>query len=172
VTQPPSALNEAALEAAAQTASRLIAAAPGPLRRVRLSAGDVRIELEWPEPARAEPNGHAQDAAIAPAAADAVGGTGAANGHPVTTADGPPLHFVCAPMVGTFYRSPEPGADPFVREGDSVAVGQQVAILEAMKMMMPVEADAAGQVVRILPADAAGVEYGEPLIAIVPRASA
>ena len=53
------------------------------------------------------------------------------------------LHYVCAAIVGTFYRGPEPGAAPFVSEGDMVRPGQQIAILEAMKMMMPVEADRA-----------------------------
>jgi acetyl-CoA carboxylase biotin carboxyl carrier protein len=73
---------------------------------------------------------------------------------------------VTAPTVGVFYRSPEPGAPPFVSEGDVVAAGQQVAIIEAMKLMIPVEADRAGRVAAILCADADAVEYGQPLLVL------
>jgi acetyl-CoA carboxylase biotin carboxyl carrier protein len=82
-------------------------------------------------------------------------------GHPDGPADTFPL---CAGTVGTFYRAPEPGAAPFVAEGDTVRPGQQVAIIEAMKLMIPVEAERAGEVVEFLVADRAPVEYGQPLM--------
>jgi acetyl-CoA carboxylase biotin carboxyl carrier protein len=66
-------------------------------------------------------------------------------------------------MVGTFYRAPSPGAPPFVEEGDAVAVGQTLCILEAMKLMNEVKADREGIVRRIFPDNAQPVEYGEPL---------
>jgi acetyl-CoA carboxylase biotin carboxyl carrier protein len=78
--------------------------------------------------------------------------------------NGAPPDLVCAPSVGTFYRSPEPGAPPFVTEGDLVQSGQQIAIVEAMKLMLPVEAARAGRVTRVLKTDGEPVEYGEPLI--------
>jgi acetyl-CoA carboxylase biotin carboxyl carrier protein len=65
-----------------------------------------------------------------------------------------------------FYRCPEPGADPFVREGDVVTTGQQIAIIEAMKLMLPVEAERAGRIVEVLKGDGEPVEYGEPLFAL------
>ncbi|WP_343044371.1 acetyl-CoA carboxylase biotin carboxyl carrier protein, partial [Micromonospora maritima] len=88
---------------------------------------------------------------------------------PVTAAgDEPARHVVRAPTVGVFYRAPEPGAKPFVAEGDIVQPGQQVGIVEAMKLMIPVHADAHGTVVEVLRADGAPVEYDEPLLALSP----
>jgi acetyl-CoA carboxylase biotin carboxyl carrier protein len=78
------------------------------------------------------------------------------------------LTYVCAAMVGTFYRAPQPDAEPFVQEGDTVRAGQQVAALEAMKMIMPVHATDEGEVVKILVPNGTPVEYGERLIAIAP----
>ena len=75
---------------------------------------------------------------------------------------------VRAPSVGVFYRAPEPGAPPFVGEGDTVRPGQQVAIVEAMKLMLPVEADRAGRVVEVLKRDGEPVEYGEVLFVLAP----
>jgi oxaloacetate decarboxylase alpha subunit len=73
-----------------------------------------------------------------------------------------------APMVGTFYRAPSPGADPFVREGDTVAIGQTLCILEAMKLMNEVKADEEGIVHRIHPENAQPVEYGQLLFELEP----
>ncbi|WP_052914431.1 acetyl-CoA carboxylase biotin carboxyl carrier protein [Protofrankia coriariae] len=68
--------------------------------------------------------------------------------------------------MGVFYRAPEPGAKPFVAEGDLITRGQQVAIIEAMKLMIPVEADASGRVLEILVADGTPVEHGQPLLTV------
>jgi len=78
------------------------------------------------------------------------------------------LFRIEAPMVGTFYRAPSPGAAPFVEEGDAVAVGQTLCILEAMKLMNEVKADREGIVRRIFPDNAQPVEYGEPLFELEP----
>lgn len=75
-------------------------------------------------------------------------------------------HRIVAGLPGTFYRAPSPGADPFVSVGDRVADGQQVAIVEAMKMMNPVEADCDGEIVEILVEDAAPVVAGTPLFGV------
>ncbi len=75
-------------------------------------------------------------------------------------------HTVNSPMVGTFYRAPSPGANNFVEVGDSVAVGDTLCIVEAMKMMNQIEADKAGIVKAILVDDAAPVEFDEPLFVI------
>jgi acetyl-CoA carboxylase biotin carboxyl carrier protein len=65
-----------------------------------------------------------------------------------------------------FYRAPQPGAPAFVSEGDLVAPGQQVAIIEAMKLMIPVEADRVGRISAVLVSDGQPVEYGQPLFAL------
>lgn len=71
-----------------------------------------------------------------------------------------------SPMVGTAYRSPEPGASPFVDVGTKVSEGQTVLVIEAMKTMNQIPAHRSGTVTRILVEDAHPVEYGEPLIVI------
>ncbi|HEX2045874.1 MAG TPA: acetyl-CoA carboxylase biotin carboxyl carrier protein [Gaiellaceae bacterium] len=73
-----------------------------------------------------------------------------------------------SPMVGTFYRAPQPGADPFVEEGDAVAPGQTLCILEAMKLMNEVKADAEAVVRRICVGNAEPVEYGQLLFELEP----
>ena len=78
---------------------------------------------------------------------------------------------ICAPTVGTFYHAPAPGEAPFIAVGDRIHRGQQVGVLEAMKLMIPIDADCDGQVAAVLVADGAQVEYGAPLIAIVPLAA-
>ena len=69
-------------------------------------------------------------------------------------------------MVGTVYLSPEPGAKVFVKEGDTVAKGDTLMLVEAMKTFNPVEAPRAGKITKIIVKDAQPVEYGEPLIVI------
>jgi acetyl-CoA carboxylase biotin carboxyl carrier protein len=76
------------------------------------------------------------------------------------------LHFVSSPIVGTFYRAPNPDADPYVRVGDYVEQGKTLCIVEAMKLMNEIEADATGTIVKVLPENAQPVEYGEHLFAI------
>ena len=73
-----------------------------------------------------------------------------------------------APVVGVFYRSPAPGAEPFVEVGDRVAAGQVLCILEAMKLMNEITADAGGVVVRILPENGDLVALGDDLIWLEP----
>jgi acetyl-CoA carboxylase biotin carboxyl carrier protein len=69
-------------------------------------------------------------------------------------------------MVGTAYMCPEPGAAPFVKVGDTVAAGQTLLIIEAMKVMNPIKASQAGKVIKIFTQDGAPVEFGEPLMVI------
>ncbi len=73
---------------------------------------------------------------------------------------------VKSPMVGTVYLSSQPGADPFIKVGDTVTAGQTLLIVEAMKTMNPIAAPKGGKVVEILVADAQPVEFGEPLVVI------
>jgi len=140
-----------AIDELCRSAAKLVESAQGPLKSVRLQAGDLVVELEWPA-------GEPGLAPVSPAPAAAV----------TPTPDVPAGHLIAAPLVGTFYRAPTPGAPPFVEVGDEVAAGQQVAIVEAMKLMNPVEADRAGRVVDILAGDGTSVEYGEALIVLAP----
>lgn len=77
-------------------------------------------------------------------------------------------HVVTSPFVGTFYRKPNPDASFYVQLGDKVTKGQVLCIVEAMKLMNEIEADAAGTLVAILLEDGATAEYGQPLFKIAP----
>jgi acetyl-CoA carboxylase biotin carboxyl carrier protein len=75
-------------------------------------------------------------------------------------------HLVKSPMVGTFYRSPSPGAKPFVEVGDTVKSGDVICIIEAMKLLNEIECDKDGVIKAILVDNGQPVEYGEPLVII------
>jgi acetyl-CoA carboxylase biotin carboxyl carrier protein len=76
------------------------------------------------------------------------------------------LHIVKSPIVGTFYGSPSPGAAAFVSPGDHVEKGQVVCIVEAMKLMNEIEADASGEIVKCLVTNGQAIEFGQPLFSI------
>ncbi len=151
------------------TALELIAALPERPERLRVQAAGVVVDLDWrsqPVPVAALPQ-----AAQAPQAIEAgrinspvVAAVTVEAPVQVTVESKSKSHFVCAPAIGVFYHAPEPGKPPFVEIGGRVAIGQQVGIIEAMKLMMPVEAERTGQVIRVLVADGQPVQYGEPLI--------
>jgi len=124
---------------------RLLADVPVPPSMLRVRAGEVSVEVEW------------EHDAAAPAA--------------VPTAPPEPanqVEYLTAPTVGVFYPTPEPGAAPFVGVGDLVTNGQQIGIVEAMKLMIPVEADKAGRITDVLKGHGEPVEFGEPLFTIIP----
>jgi acetyl-CoA carboxylase biotin carboxyl carrier protein len=102
----------------------------------------------------------------APAAAPAA--AGARPAAPVAEEpEGPrPENTVTAPMVGTFYAAPAPGASAFVDVGQEVKVGQTLCIIEAMKMMNQIESDKAGRVTQVLVKNGEPVEFGQPLFVI------
>jgi acetyl-CoA carboxylase biotin carboxyl carrier protein len=91
------------------------------------------------------------------AAAPAIGGAEAAGLVPIES-----------PMVGTFYRAPAPGAEPYVKEGDSIQKGTVVCIVEAMKLMNEIESEVAGRVVRVVAENGKPVEFGQPLFLVEP----
>jgi len=98
-----------------------------------------------------------------PAEARPAAAPPAAPAQPVPAAGGQEGHVVKAPMVGTFYRSPSPDAKPFVEVGQAVKEGETICIIEAMKLMNEIEADASGTVKAILVENGQPVEYGQPL---------
>ena len=75
-------------------------------------------------------------------------------------------HVITAPMVGTFYGAPSPGAKPFIEIGDEIKVGQVLCIIEAMKMMNQIEADRAGRVTSVMARNGDPVEFGQPLFVV------
>ena len=78
----------------------------------------------------------------------------------------PSEHVITAPMVGTFYASPSPGAKAFVEIGDEIKVGQVLCIIEAMKMMNQIEADKAGRLASVMARNGDPVEFGQPLFVV------
>jgi acetyl-CoA carboxylase biotin carboxyl carrier protein len=78
------------------------------------------------------------------------------------------LHLVKSPIVGTFYGSPSPGSEAFVKIGSHVDVGQTLCIVEAMKLMNEIESEVSGEVLRIFAENGQPVEYGQPLFGIRP----
>jgi acetyl-CoA carboxylase biotin carboxyl carrier protein len=91
-------------------------------------------------------------------------------GAPPAAADEPGLVVVRSPMVGTFYRRPDPNSPAFVEVGDRVQVGQVLCIIEAMKLMNEIEAEVAGEVVKIHHDNGQPVQYGDPLFTLRPSA--
>lgn len=145
-----------------------------------LEQGDLKVHLSFLGHAGAASHGEraaASQAAMvpappAPAVSEAAPQTASA---PVPTAassaasEETGLHIVKSPIVGTFYESSAPGADPFIKVGDKVEAGQVICIVEAMKLMNEIECDAAGEVVKRLVSNGQPVEYGQALFAIRSR---
>jgi acetyl-CoA carboxylase biotin carboxyl carrier protein len=109
-----------------------------------------------PAPAPAAP----APAAIAPPATASPGSNG--DGGAGSASE----HIVTAPMVGTYYSAPSPGAKPFIEMGDEVEVGQVLCIIEAMKMMNQIESERAGRVKAVLVKNGEPVEFDQPLFII------
>jgi acetyl-CoA carboxylase biotin carboxyl carrier protein len=112
------------------------------------------------------PAGSAQPAKPAPAAV-----TPAPPAHPgaraeTAASEDQDLHIIPSPIVGTFYRSPSPNADPFVKIGSNVEAESVVCIIEAMKLMNEIQAEVSGEVVKIYVENGQPVEYGQPLFGI------
>ena len=107
-------------------------------------------------------------AAPAPATASATSAAPEAGSPAAATAPASDLVAITSPMVGTFYRSPAPDADPYVEVGDIVEVGQTVCIVEAMKLMNEIESEFKGKVVQILVENTQPIEFGQKLFLVDP----
>jgi acetyl-CoA carboxylase biotin carboxyl carrier protein len=142
-----------------------------------LERGDVKVRIK--RGAEAVPSTHETRYVTGPSAVPGATAAPEAPAPPASAesaktpekkpAEAPPeedLHLVKSPIVGTFYESPSPGAPPFVKPGDKVALGQVICIVEAMKLMNEIESDVAGEVVKMLVANNQPIEYGQPLYAI------
>ncbi len=135
---------------------------------VRISRGHA--QPVYAAPPMAMPFTAAHPAPVAPAAASAATAPAAPAGAAPAAAAAPAApagHALKSPMVGTFYRSPSPGAKAFVEVGQSVKAGEVICIIEAMKMMNHIESDKAGTISAILVEDGQPVEFDQPLFSIV-----
>ena len=142
------------------------------LEEFEYANGDLKIRLKKPSsgsPASTRPfavpeiivasPGNSQEPPAAPAAppASAEGGRSSEE-----------LHLIKSPIVGTYYESPSPGAEAFVKVGGYIETGQTLCIVEAMKLMNEIESDISGEVLRIFVENGQPVEYGQPLFGIRP----
>lgn len=142
-----------------------------------MERGDFKVKVKraGAAPAAVSDRIIAVHAAPAVAPAEAVSQPAAAVPPPSKTAGGAEaapdegLHIVKSPIVGTFYESPSPGSLPFVKVGDIVEAGQILCIVEAMKLMNEIEADASGEIVKKLANNGQPIEYGQELFAIRPK---
>jgi acetyl-CoA carboxylase biotin carboxyl carrier protein len=137
------------------------------LEEFEYSRGDLRIRLRKPSAgvvftaprAAGAPEIIVPSALSAPVVAPAVASEARSNED---------LHLVKSPIVGTYYGSPSPGSEAFVKVGAHVETGQTLCIVEAMKLMNEIESDASGEVIRIFVENGQPVEYGQPLFGIRP----
>jgi acetyl-CoA carboxylase biotin carboxyl carrier protein len=149
------------------------------LEEFEYSQGDLRIRLKKPSaapaPAAARPvpapeiivtGGYAAQAAAPQPGGPPPAAPPVAQGHEGRPAED--LHLVKSPIVGTYYESPSPGAEPFVKVGGYIETGQTLCIVEAMKLMNEIESDISGEVLRIFVENGQPVEYGQPLFGIRP----
>ena len=151
-----------------------------------LERGDLKVRLKRGQPAAAAPITPVVVAAAAPAITQPVVHVPAApppvalpHSSPAASAAPPAaaaeedseagLHIVRSPIVGTYYEAPSPGAPSFCKVGDTVAAGQVLCIVEAMKLMNEIESDMAGEIVKIYASNTQPVEYGQKLFGIRAR---
>lgn len=137
------------------------------LEEFEYSRGDLRIRLR-------KPGAGTVVAAPRPAEIIVPGAVPGPSAHAVEAApeldtrSGEDLFLVKSPIVGTFYGSPSPGSEPFVKVGSYVESGQTLCIVEAMKLMNEIESETTGEVLRIFAENGQPVEYGQPLFGIRP----
>ena len=139
------------------------------LEEFEYSRGDLRIRLRKPSSGVvvSVPRMMAPPEIIVPGSVEAShassGGVPAPEVRPTEE-----LHLVKSPIVGTYYESPSPGTEAFVKIGTYVETGKTLCIVEAMKLMNEIESDVTGEVVRIFVENGQPVEYGQPLFGIRP----
>jgi acetyl-CoA carboxylase biotin carboxyl carrier protein len=133
------------------------------LSEIEIEAGGTALVLRKPIALAAAVQ------SAAPGYESAAGGqSGPSEGRAQAADEGPPPNAVLAPLTGLFYRSPSPGAEPYLREGGPVMVGQVIGLIEAMKLFNEIKSDRAGRVTRIYPESGALVKAKQPLIEVEP----
>jgi acetyl-CoA carboxylase biotin carboxyl carrier protein len=138
------------------------------LEEFEYSRGDLRIRLKKPGANMMIAAPRPAPEIIVPGAVTVPTAEGSAEEASVETHGGEDLHLVKSPIVGTYYESPSPGSEAFVKIGAHVDSGQTLCIVEAMKLMNEIESDVSGEVLRIFVDNGQPVEYGQPLFGIRP----
>jgi len=136
----------------------------GDLDELEVEVGNLRVRLARPVAAAPAP---APTPAAAPVAVPG-GGTGG-DGLTPFGEPAPGMRFVSAPLTGVWYSAPSPGARPYVAEGDEIASGQVLGLIEAMKLFNEIKSDASGTVTRILIETGTLVKRKQPLLEVDPR---
>ena len=142
------------------------------IAEIEIKEGEEAVRISRMPPASSAPSlpQYAQVAALPMAMSPQLEAPAKAAASPATEVTvakpKPNEHVVTAPMVGTFYASPSPGAKAFIEIGDEIKVGQVLCIIEAMKMMNQIESDKAGKVTSIMARNGDPVEFGQPLFVV------
>jgi acetyl-CoA carboxylase biotin carboxyl carrier protein len=137
------------------------------LEEFEYSRGDLRIRLKKPG-AQLVAMARGAGEIIVPSPLISQSGAPSSAEAAVEARGNEDLHLITSPIVGTFYGSPSPGAEAFVKIGGRVDTGQVVCIVEAMKLMNEIESEVSGEVLKIFAENGQPVEYGQPLFGIRP----
>jgi acetyl-CoA carboxylase biotin carboxyl carrier protein len=139
------------------------------LEEFEYSRGDLKIRLRKPTTGVVVGRTASLPEIIVPASVPgAAEASEAASTAAAESRSGEDLHLVKSPIVGTYYESPSPGTEAFVKVGAYVETGKVLCIVEAMKLMNEIESDVSGEVMRIFVENGQPVEYGQPLFGIRP----
>ena len=142
---------------------------------IEIREGEESVRIARSGPGEVQASGgkphavtHASSATPAPTSASmrSANARAAAEPPPAAPTTGEGEHMVTAPMVGTYYSAPSPGAKQFVEIGDEVQIGQVLCTIEAMKMMNQIESDVSGRIRAALVKNGEPVEFGQPLFII------
>jgi acetyl-CoA carboxylase biotin carboxyl carrier protein len=128
---------------------------------LRVQTGQNRFVTELNVQGTNASSGLAESTAFIPAAAAPP-----AYVAPAPVQEEEKLHIIVSPIVGTFYRAPDPSSDPFVKIGDHVEAGQTLCIIEAMKLMNEIQSDASGKIAKVFVENGHPVEYGQQLFGL------
>ncbi len=135
------------------------------LSGLEIERAGFRLRIDGPRPAGAD-TVHATAPRVHASPAGARSGEPSAPESAGADKEDESVHVITSPIVGTFYRSPSPEADPFAEIGQRIAKGKILCIIESMKLMNEIESDVEGEVVAVYPRNGQPVEYGEKLFAI------
>ncbi|MAK59371.1 MAG: acetyl-CoA carboxylase, biotin carboxyl carrier protein [Ponticaulis sp.] len=136
------------------------------LGEIEVEQGELKIRVSKPAAPAPAAISYAAPPAPAPAAASAPAPAAAPAAESAPSALAADEHIVTSPMIGTFYSSPSPDADPFVEKGTDVTNSSVICIIEAMKVMNEIKSDVSGKIIEILVQDAEAVEFGQPLFKV------